>query len=402
MKYYMGISGSIVATLIVLYMINSKFKESISIKKLIETHTNVKIIKDKQEVLSDTSIIVHNSDFYKQLITRGELGLAESYMDGYWKTPNLEKVIYELMENNKKLVNGLINLEYIYLGAKTYLLDYLPNNTIKSSRENIKHHYDIGNDLYEKMLGKHMLYTCAYFKDDTMSLDDAQYAKMELIAKKLNLKPGQKILDIGCGFGSLAVYLADKYNVTVDGVTISEEQIKYYTKHYNHPSVTIHNLDYRNMVGSYDRIYSIGMFEHVGRKNYKTYFDKCYELLKDDGIMLLHTIGANNAQKKSPFISKYIFPEGELPKLTDLIVYNDKWHLEDLQNIGKSYSKTLRKWYENIGDWSGLNNYDDRFRRMWEFYLLSCSAGFDRKKIYLWQLVYTKTTNKGYDCYYLR
>jgi cyclopropane-fatty-acyl-phospholipid synthase len=149
-------------------------------------------------------------------------------------------------------------------------------------------------------------------------------------------------------------------------------------------------MDYRDVSGTFDRVYSIGMFEHVGKINYKEYYDKCHSLLKDEGIMLLHTIGASKGKSKDDFITKYIFPEGELPELSDLTKsYTDQWHLEDFQNFGQSYAKTLRAWQHNIGDWQGLDEYDTKFRRMWDYYLFGCAAGFQRKQIYLWPFVYT-------------
>jgi len=375
-----------------------------SIKKLLEDNTDIDLIRDTDKPSKNTTIIVNNDDFFNKSMTKGELGMAESYMDGDWTTPDLEKTLTELLINQEKLEKHIFSIKYLVLGLNNYIATFLPNNTLDSVKDNVEHHYDIGNDLYSKMLGKHMQYTCAYYYKDDLTLDEAQYAKMELIAKKLNLKEGLTILDIGCGFGSLANHLATKYKVNVVGVTLSKEQIIYHEKHFKHPNVTIKYMDYRNVNvnDKFDRVYSIGMFEHVGNHNYKTYYDKCYDLLKDDGIMLIHTIG-QTVGKSSDFISTYIFPEGELPALPDLTKeYTNKWHLEDFQNFGLSYAKTLRAWNNNIGDWSDLDNYDTRFRRMWEYYLLGCASNFQRKSIYLWQLVYTKRTNTDFDCYYIR
>jgi len=374
-----------------------------SIKRLLEQNTDIELIKDTETPSKDTSIIIHNEMFFSKSMTKGELGVAESYMDGDWSSPNLEKTLTELIKKQEVLEKHIYNLEYLLLGLKNYIYTYSPKNTLDTVKKNLKHHYDIGNDLYSKMLGKHMQYTCAYFYKDDLTLDEAQYSKMELIAKKLNLKEGMTILDIGCGFGSMANHLATKYKVTVTGVTLSKEQIKLYEERFKHPKVSIKYMDYRNVEGKFDRVYSVGMFEHVGKINYHEYYDKCYDLLKDNGIMLIHTIGASNGRSKSEFISTYIFPEGELPKFSDLTKeYTDKWHLEDFQNIGKSYAKTLLCWYRNIDNWKGFDNYDIRFRRMWEYYLLGCSAAFNMKNIYLWQLVYTKKDNKDFDCYYIR
>ena len=269
----------------------------------------------------------------------------------------------------------------------------------------ISHHYDIGNDLYEIMLGPTMQYTCAYFYQDGVNLDQAQIAKMDLVAKKLDLRPGMNVVDLGCGFGSMPYYLATKYKVNVLGVTLSNEQVKFAKQHYKHSRVEIHYQDYRKVTGKFDRVYSVGMFEHIGRKNYDQYYNKCYQLLKDDGIMLIHCIGTNTRNwTHNCFINKYIFPEGELPHLENLThTFIDQWHLEDWQNIGMSYAKTLLSWRDNLGNWEQLPKYNKQFRRMWDFYRLGCAASFQKRQIYLCQMVYTKTnSNRPNDCLHIR
>ena len=402
---YRKVSGLIlVITFFLLIIYISRQKDDYgSMKKLLLENTDIELIRNTDKSTKDTCIIVNSDDFFSKAMTKGELGVAESYMDGDWDTPDLEGILGNLLSNKSKIESHIYSLEFLYLGLNNYITTYLPNNTLSSSKSNISHHYDIGNDLYSKMLGKHMQYTCAYFYKEGLTLDEAQNAKMELIAKKLKLKEGLTVLDIGCGFGSLATHLATKYKVHVVGVTLSKGQVKYHEEHFKHPNVTIKLMDYRNVTGTFDRVYSIGMFEHVGKINYKTYYDKCHGLLKDDGIMLIHTIASSTPNEGSNFIEKYIFPEGELPELQDLTKeYTDQWHLEDFQNFGLSYAKTLRSWHSNIGDWNGLDNYDTRFRRMWDFYLLGCAAAFKRKQIYLWQLVYTKKCNTEYTGYYIR
>jgi len=394
--------GILLMVLIAYYILTMKSNFE-SMKKLLEDNTTIELIKDTEKPTKDTSIIVHNDSFFSKSMSKGELGMAESYMDGDWTTPDLEETLNELLKNQSKLEKHIYSPEFILLGLNNYIATFLPNNTLDSVKQNVEHHYDIGNDLYSKMLGKHMQYTCAYFYKDDLTLDEAQYAKMELIAKKLKLEEGLTILDIGCGFGSLANHLATKYKVNVVGVTLSKEQIKLHEEHFKHPNVSINYMDYRNVMGTFDRVYSIGMFEQVGKINYKTYYDKCYNLLKDDGIMLLHTIGAARDNGHDDFIMTYIFPGGEIPELSDLTKnYTDQWHLEDFQNFGQSYAKTLRAWKDNIGDWQGLDKYDTKFRRMWDFYLLGCAASFQQKNIYLWQFVYTKKCNTSFDCYYIR
>ena len=389
---------------------NSSNNSEIFIKNLIETNTPIRIREGNNlgDYINDYDIIVYNKNFYDKLLTLGELGLGESYMDGDWDSKNLEETLYKLQENEQKLKNEIMknSLTALFLNIKEKIIDYLPNNTLESVKNNVSHHYDIGNNLYEKMLDKNMQYTCAYFHKPNMTLDEAQEAKIELVAKKLNFQQGDKVLDIGCGFGSAASYFAEKFGVNVVGVTLSKEQIKYHKEHFANPNVEIRYQDYREVTGKFDKIYSIGVLEQVGRKNYKEYYDKCYELLNDNGVMLIHTIGTIDRFHSGPggWMDKYIFPEGQLPHLSNLTnEYSDKWYLQDFQNIGLSYVKTLRAWRKNIGNWKGLDNYDERFRRMWEFYLLSCASCFNIRHIHLYQLVYFKnTTTRDDDAYYIR
>lgn len=380
------------------------------IKNLLEQNTNIKLYDRTNLTIKESKnkdIIVNNENMFKKAISNGSLGLSESYMDGDWDSNDLEKTISELLSKSDILTNQVKKHSFniIFMELKAVIKNIIQNNSIESVKNNVSHHYDIGNDLFEKMLGKHMQYTCAYFNEPNMTLDEAQYAKMELIAKKLDLKPNMDVLDIGCGFGSMAHHLAKNYNVNVVGVTLSKEQKKYAEEHFSHPNVTIELKDYRHVTGQFDRVYSVGMFEQVGRKRYKEYYDKCYELLKQDGIMLIHTIGTNHRKfNHNSFISKYIFPEAELPHIENLTnTFVDKWHLEDWQSFGLSYAKTLRQWHYNLGDWSGLDNYDKRFRRMWNFYLLGCAASFQIRDNCLWQIVYTKlNSNRNDDCHHIR
>ncbi len=395
-------------TLIIFFKINNSSSKKF-ITNLVNDNTNIKLIHNTQSKnsLNDFNIIVNNDDMFSKIAINGELGLAESYIDGDWDSYNLEKTIKELLRKSELLENIIKkqSVNFLFMEIKAMIKNKLQNNSLYSITKNVSHHYDIGNDLFKKMLGKHMQYTCAYFYKPNMTLDEAQYAKMELIAKKLDLKPNMKILDIGCGFGSMAHHLAAKYNVSVVGVTLSNEQKKYADKYFSHPNVNIQLKDYRHVQGQFDRVYSVGMFEHVGRKRYKEYYDKCFDLLKNDGIMLIHTIGTNTREwSQNSFINKYIFPEGELPHIQDLThKFIDNWNLEDWQNFGLSYAKTLRSWYNNIGDWKGIEHYDQRFRRMWNYYLLGCAANFSSRGICLWQIVYTKrNSNRNDDCHYIR
>jgi cyclopropane-fatty-acyl-phospholipid synthase len=364
----------------------------------------------------EKTIIIHNKSMFDKIAYNGALGFAESYMDGDWDTDNMELILYTLMLKEVEIENQIksqpMQAMYSFFSSIFSTSTNTSLNTIESSKDNISHHYDIGNDLYKIMLDKRMQYTCAYFHKENMSLEEAQLAKMELIAKKLDLKSGMSVVDIGCGFGGMAYHLASKYGVRVTGVTLSAEQQTFANNNFGHPNVKIILKDYRHLDstdgdnGMFDRVYSIGMFEHVGRKNYSEYYDKCYSILKPNGIMLLHTIGRTYSDKfvPNPFVEKYIFPGGELPRLKDLTgKFIDKWHLEDMQNLGLSYAKTLRCWRNNIGNWKDLDRYSNRFRKMWNFYLLSFPVRFEARDICLWQLVYTKHNNtRPDDLHYIR
>ena len=400
------------AAIIACYVIKKSLPSSTKqfVTDLIHENTNLMVIDPLAlrcgGALPMDAIIVHDDVFFSKVVTKGELGLAESYMDGDWDTADLRGTIVSLLKHKHDMTRAIRSrcFSFMCLEVREQLRRCLPSNTVVSAKSNISHHYDVGNDLYTRMLGKHMMYTCAYFNKPDMSLDEAQMNKMELIAKKLDLKPNIRVLDIGCGFGAMAHHLATKYEVDVVGVTLSIEQKSYADMHYPHTRVTIELKDYRRVTGTFDRIYSIGMFEHVGRKNYHEYYDKCHELLSSDGIMLTHTIGTNSRVWDGGFVNKYIFPGGQLPHIENLTgQFVDRWHLEDWQSFGMSYAKTLTMWRENIGDWSGLDQYDTRFRRMWDFYLQGCAATFDHRGSCLWQIVYTKKDgNRTDDCHHIR
>lgn len=376
-------------------------------KHLIESSTPIRFLPSTMyDKTNKNHILVHDARMFQAFALKGEVGLSESYMHGDWEACDLEYVVSVFLLHDQAILANLKNNSMSFIWAEVKAnFNNLRVNTLESSRRNISHHYDIGNDLYSKMLGKHMQYTCAYFNKPDMSLDDAQHAKMELIAKKLDLQPGMKVLDIGCGFGAMAHHLAYNYGVKVLGVTLSVEQQKYATTYYSHKNLEVLVKDYRHVTGSYDRVYSVGMFEHVGRKNYKEYFNKCYDLLTTDGIMMIHTISSTQRKwNHNTFVGTYIFPEFELPHISSFgKTYTDKWHIEDLQTFGISYAKTLREWHANIGNWEGLDKYDDRFRRMWELYLLGCAALFQGRGTSLWQVVYTKkNSGRKSDCYHIR
>ena len=368
-----------------------------------------KVIHEKSELIIGKDILIKDERIYDDIINRGEMGLAEAYMNGYWDSPDIGKTLYNLMVNQHAIEDGVKDnsLSFIYQKLKLMVEKYYLNyNNIGRSKDNITKHYDIGNDLYEKMLGKTMQYTCAYHNKPDIDLDEAQLNKMELIAKKLDLKEGMDVLDIGCGFGTMAYHLATKYKVNVTGVTLSDNQVNYAKTNLKDSSINIINMDYRNVTGQFDRVYSVGMFEHVGSQNYTEYFNKCYDLLKEDGLMLCHTMGIaeENNHQNEYFASTYIFPGGELPDINNITnAFSGLWRLEDFQNIGISYSKTFDAWIKNIGDWESLENYDIIFRRMWEYYLHLFAENFRHQNFLLWQFVFTKKSFiRTEDCNFIR
>ncbi|HHE45755.1 MAG TPA: methyltransferase domain-containing protein, partial [Candidatus Moranbacteria bacterium] len=255
----------------------------------------------------DSDIQVKNEKFYKKVIFGGSLAFGETYMAGFWDCERIDKLVALLLKS--KLDN---KYKGIFLLGKVFLATFFNQQNLKKAKKNIERHYDIGNDLYSLMLDKRMVYSCGYWQKAN-NLDEAQEAKLDLICRKLKLKKGMSILDIGCGWGSFAKFVAEKYGCQVTGVTLSAEQARYAQNNCSHLPVKILKDDYRKVKGKFDRVVSIGMFEHVEPKNYKQYFKKVYSLLTEDGISLLHTIGTNKQkQMTEPFIEKYIFPGGVL------------------------------------------------------------------------------------------
>ena len=342
-------------------------------------------------------IIVHDDRFYNMVLSSGELGLAESYMYNYWSSNDLYQTLYLLSKNYDNISYIDFNFNDFLNMIKYYLFN---NQTIEKALVDVQSHYDIGNDLYTRMLDKNMQYTCAFFQD-TQDLNTAQEQKMDLIGQKLNLKPGDTLLDIGCGWGYLINYLSKKYNVKGVGITLSEEQIKYAEDHFkNNSNVSYQLMDYRNIPKDmkFSKIVSVGMLEHVGSKNYKEYFDIVHEHLTDDGIALIHSIGCQNGLRgisdaSSKFINKYIFPNGHIPTWDEISpIVSKKFLIHDWHNFGKYYNNTLQAWYNNINSkWHEIPNYDDKFKRMWNFYLLGCAANFSLCNLTLWQILITKS-----------
>ena len=336
---------------------------------------------------------VHNDNFYPRLLAGGSLALGESYMDKWWdcKIPDefFHRVLSSDLENIIKKSPGLITEIML-----TKVLNYQTRSRAASS---VHQHYDIGNELFRKMLDERMVYTCAYWKDAN-TLDQAQVNKMDLACRKLKLKPGMSLLDIGCGWGSFVKYAAEKYGVTATGISISQEQINLARVLCEGLPVEIKNVDSRDLDQKYDRIACFGMFEHVGHKNHRTYMEVVSKCLKDDGLFLLQTVGNPVTRTyPDPWLGKYIFPDYTIPSITHIGKATEGLiYIEDLHNFGHDYDKTLMAWHHNfVSNWDELNEkYDERFYRMWTYYLLACAGGFRAKRNFLWQIVFSKRNRK--------
>ncbi len=335
-------------------------------------------------------IQVKDDRFYKRILKDEILGLGESYMDGWWECEAIDELINKLLRAQlHKKVKGNWKIKLFYLKSKIFNLQ-----KGKRTYQVGEKHYDIGNDLFKAMLDKRMNYSCGYWKN-AKSLDEAQEAKLELVCQKLELEPGMRVLDIGCGWGAFAKYAAEKYKVKVVGITVSKEQAKLAKELTKELPVEIRYQDYKNLKDEkFDRILSIGSFEHVGYKNYSKYMKIVFNLLKNDGISLLHTIGSNiSVTSTNPWTNKYIFPNGNLPSISQIgKAMEGMFVVEDLQNLGPDYDKTLMAWYENFNAaWDKLKDkYGERFYRMWKFFLLSSAGGFRARENQVWQIVFTK------------
>ena len=333
-------------------------------------------------------IQVHNEDFYSRVFRQPHLGLGESYMDGWWDSPKLDELFFKVLRVH--LEHEVKNIGLLFHYFKASLFNYQK----KSRSLEVAHkHYNIGNQLYQSMLGQSMAYTCAYWKD-AKNLDEAQNAKFDLICRKIGLKPGMTVLDLGCGFGSFLKYAAEKYNIKGVGVNISEEQVKFARQWCQGLPLEFRLMDYREVTGTFDRVVSIGLAEHVGYKNYKSLFTVAHTSLAEDGLFLLHTIGNNTSVTAvDPWIDKYIFPNGMAPSVKQLAgSMENLFVMEDLHNFGADYDKTLMAWFNNFNaNWPDIQkDYDERFYRMWTYYLLSCAGGFRARTIQLWQMVLSK------------
>ncbi len=330
-------------------------------------------------------IQVHDEAMYARVLAEGALGLGESYMDGWWDSESVDQffqhILSATLEAKVRPGSELPSL------VKARLLNLQKRTRAYQIGER---HYDIGNDLFRWMLDPLMIYSCGYWKD-AASLQEAQEAKLDLVCRKLGLRPGMRVLDIGCGWGGTAKFAAERYGVDVVGITISKEQAKLAEDTCRGFPVEIRLQDYREVDETFDRILSIGMFEHVGTKNYRTYMRVVRGSLKDDGLFVLHTIGGNRSvSRTNAWTERYIFPNSVLPTARQIATaIEGLFVLEDWHNFGPDYDKTLMCWFRNFDDaWEELRApYGDRFYRMWKYFLLSSAGSFRSRAAQLWQIV---------------
>lgn len=327
---------------------------------------------------------VHDPRLFARVFAHGSLGLGEAYMDGWWDAERLDQFLTQVIGA------GLDRRLALPQKLARWSLGHLVNLQSAGRAFRIgERHYDRGNDLFERMLDARMIYSCGYWKD-AETLDDAQTAKLDLCCRKLGLEKGMRLLDIGCGWGGMARFAAQHYGVSVVGLTVSREQALYAQRFCEGFPVEIRVEDYRAHRGTYDRIVSIGMFEHVGHRNYRTYMRVARSLLVPGGLFLLHTIGRNySLTRTDPWIEKYIFPNSMVPSPRQITrALEGVFVIEDWHNFGADYDRTLMAWYENFEHaWPELaSTYGDRFRRMWRFYLMSAAASFRTRDNQLFQI----------------
>ena len=343
------------------------------------------------------AIQVRDRRFFAEVLARGTLGFGESYVAGAWDAEDLAETIRRLLAAN---LDRLLSVpERIRLAARTATAVWLDRQSRHRARQAVAFHYDAGNDLYRAMLGPSMVYSCGYWADaDT--LDDAQAAKLDLLCRKLDLAPGQRLLDIGCGWGTLARYAAERYGVRVLGVTLSRAQRDWAVQACAGLPVEIRLQDYRDVRGRFERIVSVGMFEHVGVRHYGRFFAAAERLLADEGLMLLHSIGRHDSTAHTdPWIDRHVFPGGKLPSAAQIAAaIEGRFIFEDWHNFGPDYARTLHAWWDNLQAAWAAPQFAERCGatalRHWRYYLLGCAGFFRARHGQLWQLVLCKQARR--------
>lgn len=350
--------------------------------KQILAHADVMVNGDRP-----WDIRVFDDRFYARVLRAGSLGLGESYMDGWWDCARIDELI-------ARILHAELNKRMDWKTALNIVMWKVLNPQRKTNAFTVgEQHYDVGNDLFQKMLDARMTYTCGYWSGTprAQTLDEAQIAKLDLVCRKIGLKKGDRVLDIGCGWGSFMIFAAEKYGAHVTGLTVSKEQVALGRARARNLPVEFLLKDYRDITGTFDHVVSLGMFEHVGVKNYRTFFEIVKNVLKPNGLFLLHTIGKNiPSRAPDPWFEKYIFPNSITPASSQVTRGFEKlFVMEDWHNFGADYERTLQAWLRNFtAAWPTLEKqYSERFRRMWIFYLLSSAGTFQARYSQLWQIV---------------
>jgi len=343
---------------------------------------------------------VHDDDVFARALAQGSVGLGEAYMDGWWDSEQLDEFFNHVV---RVRLDQKVGQQKGMFGYWLYAKLFNPQSRRRAAQV-ADVHYNLDNDLYERMLGPSMAYTCGYWKNAT-TLDEAQFNKYDLVCKKLGLKKGDRVLELGCGWGGFAAHAAKHYGCEMVSVSISSEQIKFAKKRYTDLPIQYVHCDYRDHqrynpeAEQFDAAVSIGMCEHVGHKNYGTLFELVQSQLKDHGMFLLHTIGSNHfCTACDGWTNKYIFPNGVLPSVSGLSgAFMDYFVMEDWHNFGVDYDTTLMAWHDNfVANWDELKSrFDERFYRMWRYYLLSCAGMFRARGAQLWQIVLSKNGLSG-------
>jgi cyclopropane-fatty-acyl-phospholipid synthase len=332
---------------------------------------------------------VHDERLYDRILLEGSLGLGESYMDGWWDVERLDEFFEKVFRSRLDRRHSARG-KWFWAWVRAHFLNM---QSKARSKRVAQQHYDLGNEFYQDMLDPRMSYTCAYW-EKAQSLDQAQEDKFELICRKLQLKSTDTVLDLGCGWGGFALYTAERYGCHVTGYNISAEQIRFARERVGDLPVEFIAADYREAHGRYDKIVAVGLFEHIGPKNYEKAISLASQLLSDDGLFLLHTIGRNGSSAHvDQWIDKYIFPGGVVPSMSQLLgAIEDRLVVEHFHGFGQDYDRTLMSWYANfVEHWHRhRDKFDERFYRMWSYYLLACAGSFRARRLHLWQWVLSK------------
>ncbi len=398
--------------------VQSLFGDTIAKKSLFKLLANIKrgrlVVQEDGEVYEfgeslnsadiTAHIFIHHTSAYKDILLGGSIGSAEAYMLGSWSSSSLLDVV-RLMSVNMTMLNNMDRSRSMLKRLSSKIIHWMNANTQQGSKKNISAHYDLGNDFFDVFLDRTMMYSSAVYPDDNASLEQASLYKLDIICRKLRLSKSDHLMEIGTGWGGLAIYAAKNYGCKVTTTTISQQQYDYVFEKIREENlqdkITLLLKDYRHLEGQYDKLVSVEMIEAVGHEYYESYFSKCSSLLKSDGLMLIQAITIadqryKEAKRSVDFIQRYIFPGGCLPSnevVAQCVSKNTDMVIVGLQDIGLDYAKTLADWrkrfHANIEQVKQMG-FDDVFCRMWEFYLCYCEGGFSERAISAAQIVFSK------------